>query len=586
MSYKLIRELEEYQQDDEIPARDYLIAASNPDGTPAEQTFKMTIRDVVSEYNREVAKEQAEKAASGDDVLGGSFSEVQIIDGKEVLLDATPITAANIDTLVDPGSGLEVIEICYNAAKESVPCLINGQPNPEVKYKQKKLSFAKSASSKYMTLQVNADTGISYEGNESSFKPNSIGTVEQTFKDLTSAFSYINAEIVSESMKINILMQTDTEEPFFYGNGFTLGLKYQLVTVIGAGYNDNDLRKIHIKHGVGKTYVDPTQVDAANLQEMKNQWDGMQQFRHGQYKARVTAANPNPTEQATLPAGVILSIHACVPMWCNTNIDWRGIHFVGELHGDSIFAFYRQVDSHVYFSQCKFSVKTYTRPDIVDGIPSDSASLVGISHFFDIRDGATMHVRNLQDGTAFQDYSGISLKGIDASGLELDLQECNFIHAMFLIERNSRLSIVEYRHTAHAFSGQAARTFPSRITITSPVIACTNWFQMTEASSIIANAPIVAGDTLSTADLNITYALQAEGFCVIRMWGYTDEDGVGQPHVIPGINFSDPKNDADGNRTATIENIDYRNTSNVLNGIGTLKSYSQYYDNFTAWPTY
>lgn len=582
MSYKLIRELNKYEQDDDIPASGYLVAASNPDGTPAEETYRMSVKDIVSEYNREVAKEQAEKAASGDTLFGSTFSEVQIINGQEVLVDATPITAANIDSLVDPGSGLEVVEICYDISKNTVPCTINGQPNPAVKYKQKKLSFAKSASSKAISLYVNANTGIDYGGNSGSFKVGASGVVNQRFLNLRDAFLYMNAEVVSTSITINIFLETDTDEPWFYGNGYTTGLKFKKINVYGASASDSSLRRVHLRHGVGVTYVDPSQVSAANLNEMNAQWNGMPQFRHGQYRARATTANPNPSDQATLPAGVVLTIQACCPFWISSDIYWSGIHFTIELHGESIFAQYRQVASEVWFAQCKFSTKSYTRPDINGGIPSTSSTKVGISHYFDIRDAAKMHVLNMQDGTAFQDFSGRAWKGIDTSGLELDLTEVSYINSMFLIEVGSEVKIVEYRSDAHAFTGQAARTFPSRLTITSPITNCENWFNMTQASSVIANAPIVVADHLNASDINVQYGLKAEGFNTIRMWGYTDENGTQQPHVIPGQSLENKG----GSGTATQVNIDYRNSSNVLAGTSTLKFYSQYYDNFTNWATY
>lgn len=581
MSYKLIRELNEYEQDEDIPASGYLIAASNPDGTPAEETYRMSVKDIVSEYNREVAKEQAEKAAAGDTLMGSTFSEVQVINGQEVLVDATPITAANIDSLVDPGSGLEVVEICYDISKNTVPCTINGQPNPAVKYKQKKLSFAKSAASKSITLYVNANTGVDYGDNSGDFKVGSSGAVDQRFLNVRDAFLYMNAEVVSTSITINIYLETDTEEPWFYGNGYTTALQFKRINIYGADAADQNLRKMHVKHGVGVTYVDPSQISAASLSEMNAQWNGVQQFRHGQYRARATTANPNPTDQTTLPAGVVLTIHACCPFWVNADIYWRGVHFIVELHGESIFALYRQVRSQVYFGQCKFSAKSYTRPDINGGIPSTSSTLVGISHFFDIRDSSRMHVLNIADGTSFQDFSGIAWKGIDTSGLELDLGGVNYIAAMFLIESGSRLSIIEYQAGSHAANGQAARTMPARLTITSPIVNCQNFFQLTEASVVVANAPIVIADHLSASDIKVDYALKAEGFNTIRMWGYSDENGAAQPHVIPGAALENK-----GGGSLTTPNVDYRNTSNVLNGIGNMKFYSQYYDNYTNWTVY
>ncbi len=576
MSYKLIRELNKYEQDDDIPASGYLIAASNPDNTPAEETFRMSVKDVVSQYNREVAKEQAEKLASGDSLLGSTFSEIEMVNGQEVIVDATPITAANIDTLVDPGSGLEVIEICYDAGKQQVPCTINGLPNPVVKYKQKKLSFAKSSASKHMYLYVNNATGIDYLENRGEFKVDSSGFVQQRFTSINHVFKFINREVVSTTITLHIYLETDTEEPWFYGNGYTNALKFKRINIYGTE-GEQGLTKVHIKHGVGISMVDPGQVDPADLDEMNNQWNNMQQFRHGQYRARATAANPNPTDQATLPTGVLLRVHACCVFWVQSSIYWRGIHFVGELHGDSIFAFYRQVAGDAYFAHCKFSVKSYERPDITNGIPATSATKAGISHFFDIRDGAAMHIQNVKDGTSFQDYSGIEWKGIDTSGLELDLAQVSFIRAMWLLEEGSTLKIVEYQSWAHAVNGQASRTFPTRCTITSGLQNVQAWFLMTAGSVVHCNAPFVIANGVSASDVNIQYGLRAIGFNTIRMNGYTDENGDDQPHVIPGSTL------LEGNTT---EDVDYRMETDVLAGIGTMKFYDAYYDNYTDWEVY
>jgi hypothetical protein len=247
-----------------------------------------------------------------------------------------------------------------------------------------------------------------------------------------------------------------------------------------------------------------------------------------------------------------------------------------EFHGESIFTAYRQVGSQVHFAQCKFSAKSYPRPDINNGIPATSATLAGVRQFFDIRDGSTMHVQNVSDGSSFEDYSGIEWKGIDTSGLELDLAGISYMNNVFLIEKGSELKIIEYQAGSHASSGQAARTMPSRLTITSAVNAFC-FFQMVNGSAVTANAPIVAANDLTGADINVTHALKAEGFNTIRMWGYSDENGLGKDHVIPGATFA---------AAGTAANVDYRNTSNVLSGTDTLKFYPKYYDNFTAWPAY
>ena len=600
MSFKLIRELDEYQQDDEVPASDYLLAASNPDGTPAEQTFKITIKDVVSQYNRERALEQSQAAENGDDLLGGTFSEVEVIDGREVLIDSTPITSANLNTLIDPGSGLEIIEKCFDATKQEVPCLINGLPNPAVKYKQKKLSFAKSAASTTIHLYVNS-SGLNYtstrwlnEGypdNSGLFKVNNQGIVDQRFLSIQDAYDFINREIVTNTVTINIYLETDIEEPFFYGNGYTTKLSHKKIHIYGAEWDDTDLRVMHVKHGVGKTYVDASLVpDAATLGmtdaerdeyivELGHQWNHRSQFRHGQYRANITQLNPNPSDLSSLPDGVLLMIHPCCPFWVNSDTYWRGIHFVCENHGESIFAQYRQTrSSQVWFAQCKFSTKGYTVPDITGGVPTSStpARTAGISYYFDIRDNSQMHCTNVTDGDMITDGSGRTIKSIDTSGLELDLKEVDYINTLFLIEYNSILKVVEYRDVLHAVNGNPSRTFPSRLTITSAITNCENFFQLNNASSIQANAPFAFDDGLTAGDINVAHGIKANGFNVIRMSSYTDENGNGQNHVIPGTLTSEAN---------TVEDIDYRNKQGLTVGTN-LKFYPMYYNNYTNWTVY
>lgn len=375
-----------------------------------------------------------------------------------------------------------------------------------------------------------------------------------------------------------MFVQTDLDEPWGYGNGYMTAIKFFKINVFGANQEDLNLKKINFKHGVGITYVNPSAVPADDLAEMNNQWNGMRQFRHGQYRARSTAANPNPTDQATLPSGVILTVHPCVPLWINSDIHWRGIHFTMELHGDSIFALYRQAAAtNVDFAQCKFSVKSYTKPTITAGIPSDSADLASVKNMFDIRDGSTMNVLNINDGTTFQDFSGRAWKNIDTSGLELDFSEVNHIEVMFLVEDGSQLKIIEYSSWAHAVAGQADRTMPARMTITSAIPSCTYWFYMTNASSVVANAPIILSNAVPTSDINVEYALKAIGFNTIRMWRYTDEDGVAKDALIPGADFKP---------TTTIEDVDYRNSHDTQNAISSLDTYDPYYDNHTSWTVY
>ncbi len=124
---------------------------------------KVSVKSLIEKYHIEKAAEQEETA---DTVVGSDGQEVanpkkqihseiewQDLDGdgtKEtpVYNETTPVTAENLDALISPDSGLEILETCYNSGYQEVDCEINGNVNPEVQYKTKQLSIAKSDNAK------------------------------------------------------------------------------------------------------------------------------------------------------------------------------------------------------------------------------------------------------------------------------------------------------------------------------------------------------------------------------------------------------------------------------------------------------
>ena len=151
----------------------------------------------------------------------------------------------------------------------------------------------------------------------------------------------------------------------------------------------------------------------------------------------------------------------------------------------------------------------------------------------------------------------------------------DYITSIFLVEYSSILKVIEYRHDLHAVNGQAARTFPSRLTFTSSIPYAKYFFILNNASALQANAPFVFDDNLNASDINVDYMIRATGFNTIRAGDYTDENGIAQDFVLPG----DTRNDIN-----TTEDIDYRCKGSLTHvGSGSsLKFYPMYYDNYTA----
>ena len=151
---KRVRDLEDFSTELPLSDQDYLIVATNEDanndGTNERVplTKKAKISEAINAVNKAAA---AERDAEPETVtlpdgtvipnpLKGATSE---LDENGVLVDTTPVTAENLDDLVDPGSGLEVKTICRNELFEIVDC-----GDPSVKYRTKKLSLATSEESK------------------------------------------------------------------------------------------------------------------------------------------------------------------------------------------------------------------------------------------------------------------------------------------------------------------------------------------------------------------------------------------------------------------------------------------------------
>ena len=540
-SYKLIRDLRDFAVDEVVKTSDYFIAASNPDGTAVEETFKMTIKDLVGQYNQEKTAEQSDPT---NPMFGETATTVEMVNGVEVIVDATPITSANLDTLVDPGSGLEVITTCLDVTRVVVPCESPpGTPNPAVKYKKKKLSFAKSAASKSLTLNCNS-TGLDWLTNKASFIVNSAGVIDQRFINLKSAYDYLNNEIVSSDITINIFIETDLDEGVQYSNGYRLSLPFNKVNIYGAEFNSTTLRKIKLHWGVGYTLGS----DAATRAE----WNHVVQAKHGVYQGSTGSV------MATLPAGVTLHQHASVPFWINCNTYWRGIHFVIESYCIGIFAFYRQTrGTDGYLAQCKFSLKNYNTHD---------GTKHGCAYVFDVRDQSRLHIQNTNDGSPGDDLKDPAGTGNVISGLELDFKEFTFIDSIFGAEDGAKILLIEYGSNYY----NPASTIASRLCFTSNVPDANNFCTLRRGSAFQQNALITR---TSGVTLNVDFAMNGEGFnTVSSSLTMGDQNAVQRTNSWPGATLY---------TATTILNTDIRNQGNVPNG--NPYELDGYYANQTVW---
>jgi len=127
----------------------------------------------------------------------------------QVLVNTTPVTAENLDSLVQPGGGLEVTEVCQNETFDIVECEQNGAPNPYVKYKTKKLSLATSVASSTISIEIHNTDGVEYR---SGISVGIDGKLTAKLKRLRDAFTYIRNDVASSDAIINIYLQTDTDE--------------------------------------------------------------------------------------------------------------------------------------------------------------------------------------------------------------------------------------------------------------------------------------------------------------------------------------------------------------------------------------
>jgi hypothetical protein len=203
-----------FTADNPMVTEDHLFISTSEDKP---STKKASIKEVVDLYLSSSASETESLPDTvadqdGNEVpnpLKGATTVTEMIDtdgdgdpDTAIEVVNTPITSKNVDTLVDPGSGLEVKTVCQNEFFNVVDC-----SDPLVKYKTKKLALATTSESKTINIKVN-NTGEEYR----SGIPLNANTVSVKFKRLRDAFSYIRNDIGAVDTIVNIDIENDIDE--------------------------------------------------------------------------------------------------------------------------------------------------------------------------------------------------------------------------------------------------------------------------------------------------------------------------------------------------------------------------------------
>lgn len=280
---KRIRDLDPYSESAPLKTGHYLIVGD----TDTEVTRRSSIRDVINSYNVSVVEEQDElpdditviDPDTGEEVdvpnpLKNIVTKVESVDtdgdGTDDLqlnVDVTPITSENLDKLVKPGGGLEIIEVCQDSSGTTLPCTVTvdgvERPNPEVTLKSKQLSFAVSSESKNIIIYCNGATGSQYSST-GNYSVNSQGEVSTKFVNLWNAYRYIREKIASKDTNVTIRVETDLDEgqlgphdddaANIRGQGAYMSNALLSVTIIGWDSANNnhsllngELRKLTVK---------------------------------------------------------------------------------------------------------------------------------------------------------------------------------------------------------------------------------------------------------------------------------------------------------------------------------------------------
>tara|TARA_A100001011_G_C14255447_1_gene819847 strand:- start:255 stop:1700 length:1446 start_codon:yes stop_codon:yes gene_type:complete len=215
---------------DENPSIDDCLLVSDTD---AGATKKATIKNIVKTYNSDLIKQ----ANDPSNVRNGKGPLAEVTfdsDGNMIIGESDPITAGNIESLIDPGSGLEIIQECYNSAGVRVSC-----DGPDVAYIQKKIALATSESATLIKIRVNKDEGKQYSSDSIEDWKSVTGTTLNTkCERLRDAFAWVKGNVSSTSIHVQIIIETDTEEGTCSQGTFKMSRKIGQVDIWDVGLHD------------------------------------------------------------------------------------------------------------------------------------------------------------------------------------------------------------------------------------------------------------------------------------------------------------------------------------------------------------
>lgn len=247
--------------EDEDPAIDDCLLISDTDGG---STKKATIKNVVKKYNEDLDAQRSDPT----NIRSGKGPLAEVVfdnDGNQILKDSDPVTAGNIESLIDPGSGLEVISECYNEVGVKVDCSSN-----TVKYVQKKIALATSESATNVKIRVHKDEGKQFvSGSTEDWKSVTGTTLNTKCQRLRDAFAWIKHNVSSTSISIQIVVETDTEEGTCSHSTFKMSRKIGQIDIWDVGLHDQTYaltrNKINIDALTGSSSTIPFWADNSQI---------------------------------------------------------------------------------------------------------------------------------------------------------------------------------------------------------------------------------------------------------------------------------------------------------------------------------
>lgn len=493
---KKIRELEDFDTAVPLSDQDYLIVATNEDANNdgTKERVPLTKKAKIADAINAVNKAEAERRESEPDTvtlpdgteipnpLKGATSE---LDENGVLVDTTPVTAENLDDLVDPGSGLEVKTICRDELFNIVDC-----DDPSVKYRTKKLGVATSNESKTIRIFLNKDTGQEYAAG--------LGTIQASdgqnelsvrLKRLRDAMQFIRTDIGDSDTRINIYLETDIDE--------------------GTVTNSN------------ATYISRGQTET----------NGCYIYIYGQGDNWKTGGNPPKIKLKSKANGV----NAYVPMWfTGYQVRFHFVHFCFDLDDNlNLHAILRSHKNCVLeFFACKFTAKGGTHIFF----DASRGGTIEIQNLSDNLSNLDYRQKGFWEPAVEIHFQPRTTTNSDGGGTVGQ----NFIaNYLFHADTGGVFKFPEYgRHIP--YGGNPNTNFMSRIHF------CSSTFEIEQAvfgaesnCNIDCGGPFTANSGLTFTSTNLPYFLKASGFNAVLVRTSLHVDGT-TFESVPGNEMVNP----------------------------------------------